>query len=51
MFLFINRYIIINIATIMKCKGKNLDGTPCKRNISDDSEYCWQHIQGIWNKV
>jgi len=35
----------------MNCKGKKKDGTPCNRNVSDESEYCYQHVHGTWNKI
>lgn len=35
----------------MRCKGKNKDGTPCNKDISDESEYCYRHITGISNKI
>lgn len=35
----------------MKCKEKKKDGTDCNRDASEGSEYCYQHISGIWNKT
>lgn len=35
----------------MKCTGKKKDGTQCNRNASEGSEYCYQHIKGVWNKI
>lgn len=35
----------------MKCKGKNRDDSPCNRNVSEGSEYCYQHVSGFWNKI
>ncbi|MEW6063581.1 MAG: hypothetical protein AB1571_04400 [Nanoarchaeota archaeon] len=35
----------------MRCKGKKKDGNECSRDASEGSEYCYQHINGIWNKI
>lgn len=35
----------------MKCKGKKKDGTPCNKDACENSEYCYHHVNGIWNKI
>jgi hypothetical protein len=35
----------------MRCSGIKKDGTQCNRDAQENSQYCYQHVNGIWDKV